>query len=237
MAREIAREAMVLDLADIRRQGELIVEQARKRAEKLIADAQAERARLIAGAAEKGREDGKTQGIAEGRKAGAQQGREAAMKEYKAKVDAIVATWTAATAELTAARESMLSEARTDLIRLAAGIAEKIVKRHVQVNPETVVDQLEAVLRVVMHASELVVAVNPDDRGVLAEAVPELLARFDGVKHVALVDDAGLARGSCVVRTRQSTGSSGGGEIDASIATQLERIVEAIVPSRIEGDA
>jgi hypothetical protein len=82
--------------------------------------------------------------------------------------------------------------------------------------------------------------------------LPELVKRLPLVRHVELQEDAGVSAGSVVARGRGSqapdgiNGGSGcgvaigGGEIDASIETQLQRIVEVLVPGledRPENDA
>jgi flagellar biosynthesis/type III secretory pathway protein FliH len=60
---------------------------------------------------------------------------------------------------------------------------------------------------------------------------------MSSVRHVELVDDVSLSRGSCVATCRgagQSTGggrdaSPPGGEIDASIDAQIDRIVSILL--------
>jgi len=66
--------------------------------------------------------------------------------------------------------------------------------------------------------------VCPLDRGAIDEALPGLLARYSQAQHIEVVDDASLGRGSVVARLA-------GGEIDATIGTQLVRLVEALVPA------
>src|SRR5215813_398381 len=102
---------MVLDLADVRRQGELLIDHAKKRAEAILAEARTERERLIAGAADKGREEGKARGFAEGRKTGLVQGKDAALKEFKPRLDALVESWNRAANGLLRERETILAEA------------------------------------------------------------------------------------------------------------------------------
>ena len=54
--------------------------------------------------------------------------------------------------------------------------------------------------------------------------LPGLMARFPECEHAEIRPDAALSRGSVVVRT------PGGGEVDASMSTRLERIATALVP-------
>ena len=48
------------------------------------------------------------------------------------------------------------------------------------------------------------------------------MAQFSQVEHVTLVDDEAVGRGGCVL-------GYGQGRIDASIETQIQRLVESVV--------
>src|SRR5437879_148228 len=92
----IARDAVVLDLSDLRRQGEALLAQARARADQVLAEAAAERDRLVAGAAEAGRDQGLAEGLADGRARGLDEGRAQAIAGYKPRLESLEAAWTAA---------------------------------------------------------------------------------------------------------------------------------------------
>jgi flagellar biosynthesis/type III secretory pathway protein FliH len=144
------------------------------------------------------------------------------MRERLAKVEA---GWQASLAAFDAARDRMLLEARQDVLRLAVLIGEMVTKRALAIEPGRVADQLEAVLATLAKPSRLTIAVNPDDQDLVRQALPGLSEKYAAAVHVEITTDASLARGSCVART------GGGGIIDASIATQLERIVETLMPA------
>lgn len=223
---EVARGAVVLDLGDLHRQGHALIEQAKARAAEIVAQAQAERARLIRDAADMGRAEGLARGLAEGRAAGAEEGRLASVAERREALDKLEAGLTTVLGHLASERERLLADARRDVIRLAASMAEKVTKRVITLDETVVVAQVEAVLGLVLRSSRLVLRVHPQDRALIAEAMPALLAAFQSVQHVEFEDDAALDRGSCVARVADSMG----GQIDASVATQLDRIVEVVLP-------
>ncbi len=226
----IAREAVVLDLGDLSRQGRAIVDAAKARAEQVLAEARAERDRLVAGAAEKGRAEGLAKGLEEGRAKGREEGRAAAQAEHRAELDRLAASWQGALEEFAAQRQTLLNHAHTDILRLAALIAERVVKRTITLDPSVVTDQVRAVLAAVTRPTELLLRVHPDDLEIARAAMPDLLRAFEMVKGAEIVGDASLPRGSCVAAARSGAGGIGGGEIDASIHTQLDRIVEALIP-------
>lgn len=240
-AEKMARDAIVLDLGDVQRQAVQLIDQARKRADEIVASARAEREKLIAGAAEQGRADGLAKGTEEGKRTGTEQGKAAAINEWKPKLEQVEKKWGESLKAFEADRDRMLTEARTDVLRLAVLIAEKIVKRVVEIDPGVVVDQLQAVLSLVARPTELLVCIHPADRAVVQDALPGLIAKFQSVRHVELVDDASVSRGSCLARTRASVGaesaSAGGGEIDASIEQQLASLAALLLPAKKQDDA
>ncbi|MFN0011073.1 MAG: FliH/SctL family protein [Phycisphaerales bacterium] len=223
---ELTKQAVVLDLGDLRRQGELLMAQAREHAEAIRTEARAERDEMFVGASVDGRAMGMEKGLQEGRAQGLAEGQAAGLMERKEALDRIATAWVSELDVFSTRRERMLADARTDVLKLAAQIATKVVKRRVELSPEVVVDQMAAVLAMVIRPTRLVVRVSPQDRALVEEAMPDLTARFRSAQHVELVDDAALERGS----VRAAVAEAGGGEIDAAISVQIERIVEALLP-------
>lgn len=233
---DLARDAIVLDLGDLTRQGQQLVESARARADQVLAEARTERDRIIAGAAEKGHAQGLAQGLEDGRKKGQDEGRTAAAAERKLQIEQLEKAWTAALAEYTSLREGMLAQAHIDVLRLATLIASKVVKRTIAIEPCIVEDQMRAVLATVTRPTELSIRVNPDDLAVAREALPGLLSAFEAVRSAAVESDPALSRGSCVASTRGGVSEAlGGGEINGSIGAQLDRIIEVILPGQSGG--
>lgn len=224
LADTVARDAVVLDLGDLVRQGDQIRARARAEAERIVAEARAERERLLAGAAEEGRREGLAKGLEEGRKNGEEAGKREALAAAADRLKALEERWGAALAGFESQRDEMLLEARTDVLRLALLAAEKVTKRAIEMRPEAAADQLSGVLSLLTNPTRLVVAVHPDDVALVREALPALSERFASASHAEVAAADGLDRGSCVVRT------GSGGTIDASIRTQLERIVRAVLP-------
>jgi flagellar biosynthesis/type III secretory pathway protein FliH len=223
---EAARDAMVLDLGDLFRQGEAIKAAAKDQAAAILAAAKAERARLIAGAVAEGRAQGLAKGLEEGRAKGQADGVAQAVAAQREALEAVEKAWLAALESFSAARDQMLMEARKDVLQLALLIARRVTHRAIEVDESVVEDQLAATLALVSRPTRLVITVSPDDLERARGALPVLLERFGNAAHATVTGDASLARGSCVAR------AEAGGEIDASIGTQLDRIAAALVPGR-----
>lgn len=222
-AGSLVHEAIVLDLGDLRRQADQLRESARQEAAQIIAQAQAHAKELVAGAHEKGYAQGLDEGRKAGHAAGLESGRAAALAQAQPMLQQLERTWKAALESLDQQRAAYEREARIAVLELALALAEHVVHRSVQVDPHIVEHQFEAALRHVLRPCEVTVRIHPQDRAVLQEALPRLLASFSQVKHVELVEDAAAGVGGCVV-------SFGKGVIDATVHTQLRRLAQMMMP-------
>jgi flagellar biosynthesis/type III secretory pathway protein FliH len=225
-ARTIARDAIVLDLGDLAAQGELLKARARAEADQILEHAKAERQRMYAGAAEEGRRDGLAKGLEEGRKQGHAAGKSEALAAETEKLKKLDAAWQAALGSFESERDRTLLDARQDIVRLAAIVAEMVTKRALLLEPDRVVDQLGAVLSLVSKSTRVAIAVHPDDEPILRDALPSVASRMGSGAHVEFTPDATVERGSCVARTGT------GGIIDASIRTQIQRIIGVLLPGQ-----
>jgi flagellar biosynthesis/type III secretory pathway protein FliH len=222
---ESARRATVLDLGDLQRQAEAMAQQARAQVESMLADGRAERERLLAGAAEEGRCAGHAAGLAKGLEEGRQKGREEALAQTRATTEALVKSWSEALSAFEVVRLTIISDARADVLKLAAAIASRVVKRVVELDPVIVADQLDAAMRLVMSPTRLIVRVHPDDLATAHAVMPKLIQRLSASSDAEITGDPEVSRGSCIVMTDK-------GRIDASIESQLDRMVEALLPGQ-----
>ncbi len=215
-------EAIPLHLGDLARQGERIKAIAAAQAEAIIAGARAEAERLLAGGREVGRVEGLAQGREEGLRRGAEEGRAAALDERRAAMEVIEKAWASALGEFNARRDDLVLRGEQDVVRLAMGIARRVVKRALAHDPTLVLEQVRAALALVVTPTRVVLSVHPADEALVRDALPSLAAAIGASAHVDLDADAAVSRGGCVVRTP-------GGRIDATIEAQLDRLAEALV--------
>ncbi len=92
-----------------------------------------------------------------------------------------------------------------------------------------VVVKSKAAMDHVLQPLDVTIRIHGDDRPVLESAMPELVEQIAGLAHVQLVDDPAVDRAGCVV-------CYGEGRVDATVETQLRRLVETIMPDRRLGD-
>ncbi len=216
-------DVIVLDLGDLRKQADEILRRARAEAQQTIADAKTEAARLRAGAAEQGRAEGFEQGKTEGLAAGRTEGHAQTMAETKQQLTQLQQSWTEAMETWDAERRDLMIDARESLVALSLAVAERIVRRTPEVQPDAVVDQIEAAIDYVVRPSDITIRIHPDDRSIVAEALPAIVESAEQVTHAQLVDDESVGRGGCMV-------TYGKGRVDATLQTQLDRVIEAMMP-------
>ncbi|MEX0655193.1 MAG: FliH/SctL family protein [Phycisphaeraceae bacterium] len=229
-AAPLLKEAIVLDLGDIGRQAAKLRLAAENKAAQILTDAERQAKRLTDGAEAKGLEQGLAQGREQGLAEGREQGRAEALEQMGEQLRQLQAGWTGSLKGWDAHCHEMERAGRAAVLDFAIKVAEKLVHRVIEVDESVVVDQLAHALTHVLHASEVTVQIHPDDRPLLEQALPELLAEFDQLSHIKLADDATVGRGGCIVR-------HGEGRIDATIDTQVRRVVDAILPADANADA
>jgi flagellar assembly protein FliH len=152
--------------------------------------------------AEAMREQARAEGFAEGRAAGQAQGR--------AEVETAIA----------AMREA--EEVERDAVELALALAGKVIVATLQVRPELVVEVLQGALRRVSGQRSIAIVVNPADLETIRSSLGELREQTAAVERWDLQPDARVQAGGAIVRTVE-------GEVDACVATQLERAHEVVL--------
>lgn len=225
----LINSAVVLDLGDLDRQAQRILENAKAKARKTLDEAKEKSDKLIANADAVGHAQGLKRGLEEGREQGRKEGHEQAIAELRPQLQQIVESWTAALEQWEASRSEMLLSAKEDALAFAVAMGEKIIFRTIEVDPSIVEDQLADALALLSQPSAVTITVNPADRDLVEEVLPELMRSADACKHASVSNDPEITRGGCIVRTA-------GGEVDATIETQLDRIVEAVLPWTREED-
>lgn len=227
-AESMAREAIVLDLGDLQRHAELLRKRAEEQAEAVVAEARQKRKELLDGAQEEGYAKGFEEGKEAGLKKGRQEGLAEATKQVRSDGASLCASLEEALNQFEAARETLMADARQDLVALAIAIAQRVLHKVVEHDSHAVTSQLDAVLATVLDATRLVIRINPEDTSAAEAALGDLMQRYHLSAHAEIVGDEQVSRGSCLVRTDR-------GQIDAVIEHQLARIAEALVPGLHEG--
>ena len=117
-------------------------------------------------------------------------------------------------------REKFYEEAEPEVVKLVMSIAEKLVGRLVEENPE----MIRSVVRMALEKAlgdRILVRLNPEDYRALTAGEHEFRDVIDRTRRLSLREDESVAKGGCVVETEVGT-------IDAQLETQLEAIRKAL---------
>jgi flagellar assembly protein FliH len=182
-----------------------------------LAAAQRQGAALVEVAREQA-EDIATQARDDGYRTGYQEGRSAAERE----IADLLRFAEAAVREVSDTRSRLLEENETALVELAIQTAEKILQATLDAEPHRVTDVLRGALRKAYVRDHLQVVCNPDDLALIEGTEGALQAQVGTIKGLELIGDRRVHRGGVIVRTP-------GGDVDATIGSQLDRLRAAML--------
>lgn len=162
-----------------------------------------------------------TQGLTQGR----EEGREAVRSELLSALAALGQ----AKARLAALEEHLIACFTPQLVRLALEVAEKIVGKAVEEDPQLVATVLQRALAEVPHATQVRLWLHPADYRLLMELSPELLQDpTQGRRQVTVCTSEEIGRGGCRVETEL-------GAVDATIPVQFQEIRRQLLDEETEG--
>ncbi|HEX3462911.1 MAG TPA: FliH/SctL family protein [Candidatus Elarobacter sp.] len=203
-----AAEAGV-DVAAVRAEAQAIIDDASRNAELLIADAHSRARTLVEDAATRADtvvQDARRQGHDDGFQAG----RDAADREMNDMLVTMRGLLEMARAE----RHKMMEDAEPELVKLALGIAERVLHQQIALDRGVVVEMAKNAIARLIERDSVTVRVHPADLEAMRRHREELMAMGD-IRNLRVVEDQRVDRGGVVVDTDAGT-------IDARISTQLD---------------
>ncbi len=119
------------------------------------------------------------------------------------------------------ARSNHLSACETGVIRLAAAIAQRLVRRELRQNPDIPLVLIREALELATGSHQITIHLHPGDYNTLRDRVAELTRLpGDGVAIEVLADPE-VSPGGCLVHTEFGT-------IDQRFESQLSRMIEEL---------
>jgi flagellar assembly protein FliH len=158
------------------------------------------------------------------------EGLAAGREEALAAVQPIAAMLQSALEGVAALRDRVAAESEEAAVDLAFAIAGHALQGAIDADPARVVDVVRGALRRLVERERVTVLVHPDDLDLVREAVPGLIAQLGGMEHCEVQAERRVARGGALVRTVE-------GEVDATLATKLERARETVRESALAAAA
>jgi flagellar assembly protein FliH len=198
-----------VDVEAIRAQADALLQDAARDAESLLKDAHDRARALVEDAA--ARADGIAQ---DARKRGHEQGFGAGRDAADREMNDMLVTMRGLLEMARAERHKLMEEAEPELVRLALGIAERVLHQQVALDRGVVVEMAKTAIARLIERDAVTVRVNPADLERMREHRDELIALGD-IKSLRVVEDKRVDRGGVIVDTDAGT-------IDARIGTQLE---------------
>jgi type III secretion protein L len=177
-----------------------------------VVDARAEARRILADAAREADE------LRERAEREAHELREAA---YQEGLESALAELNHILLEAHERRDSALSGAERDVLRLAVKLAEKIIGREIERDDAALADIVSAALRHARQQESLTVRVNPADLP-RVQAHRERLDPSGRARFIDLVADPRVGHGGCVIEGESGT-------VDARLDTQLRVLERALL--------
>lgn len=182
-----------------------VVDQARREAERVLAEADDRAAEIERAAYQKGYEEGLAGGRANGEEQAA---------EMVKQVVAIVE-------QATELHDTMLREAETEMVALCLEIARKVVQAELRTNPDVVHGVVSAAVQKINGSPRVTIKVNPGQ----VESVKKHWASAFGPnyreKEWVIEGDPQVPAGGCILDTKY-------GSIDARIGTQFDQIQKTL---------
>ncbi len=224
-ARVLSRGLRSLDLRDIARQAESMLDRARAEAatirETARREAEAERELIRQTAHRRGHEEG----LAQGREAGKAEALAEARQQFAEQQAALAAELRAILAGFGEQRERMYIAARRDVIVLAIAVARRLAGRlaswEAAANAAAAQACREA-LDLIGSATEATIRVHPADWQTVSMLARELGEQMRIAGAVRVVEDESVGRGGVVIGTADCV-------VDGRAAARVERIADELV--------
>lgn len=226
-AAHITSRAVALELNDVRSEAREVIESARSEATRILAQVrdtvQEERTTILESARAEGRQAGYEEGLATGRQEGMEQVLSESLEPHRALLDEIAPNWAEQLKRFSEEREQLMEESRREILTFGIELARRIIHRTIQQDEGVCVEQVTEAIRLIGRQTQMRISVSPEDLHVLERALPGVLQAARLADDVELIEDPAISRGGCVLSTPE-------GSIDATIETQLDRIVDILIP-------
>ena len=118
--------------------------------------------------------------------------------------------------------EQIIQESEPTLIELAISIAQKILNKELETDPNSIKNITQEALKNVNEFESIVLNVNPNYFAYLQGAKDELLLELNGQVKLHIYPDASIQDAGVMIKTNNGT-------LDARIDTQLEEIKQILL--------
>jgi flagellar assembly protein FliH len=154
-------------------------------------------------------------------------GRQEGLAQAEGRFETTSRTLAKALEDISRLRESLAQSSSQDMLRLVMAVAEQIIRRKLEVDPNVVLTIIENALQASVRADSYRISISPADLEVVNAQKPLFLASISGLRNLSIEADAAISRGGCRVDSEL-------GDVDATIETQLDAIRQALAAAITE---
>ena len=119
-------------------------------------------------------------------------------------------------------QEQFLKNGNRDLMDLAFKIAEKIIGKQLEIDPDTIISIVKQAMQTVRQTKQLTIRVHPDDAKRLKANEEELQEALGRQRILDVVEDKKVQPGGCIIESEIGT-------VEAQLTTQLERLKKILL--------
>jgi flagellar assembly protein FliH len=200
-----------IDFAALEAQAQAVIDEAARNAQAIVDEAERRAAGLLDDATRR------AQTIADdARRDGHENGYTSGLNEAQAAMAGMIGTLGEILEAARDERHVLLTSAEPELVRLAVGIAERVLHQQIALDHGVVVEMARAAIARIVDRERITMRVNPADIEQMRGHRDELLALGD-VKTMRVIEDQRVDRGGVILETDA-------GSIDAKISTQLTEV-------------
>jgi type III secretion protein L len=122
-------------------------------------------------------------------------------------------------------QEQFLKNANRELMDLAFKIAEKIIGKQLEIDPDTIISIVKQAMQTVRQTKQLTIRVHPDDAKRLRANEEELQEALGRQRFLDVVEDKKVQYGGCIIESEIGT-------VEAQLNTQLERLKKILLQAK-----
>lgn len=186
-----------------------VLDKAQEEAVEILAQAQKEKERIRQEAFDQGYQEGYETGYREGYQAG------------EAKAQELIRKKAQLVAQLQELHRNLYKEAEEHMVQLALEIAQKILRKQVEMDPQVVLEVAKATLQEAHAGETYFLYVNPQDLKRAAKGKDDLYSQIPPGATLQIIADPDVSPGGCRVETEV-------GSTDGTLESQLAQLAEKL---------
>lgn len=212
----------IYNFEDIQARCEAYKEQVKNECRNLILKATQEGDEIYKKAQTDGYSEGHQQGMQQAEQEIVQRSQKQAEDMVEQRLGTVLPAISELLDQIVAARSQCQAEWERELVDLSTGIAGKIIRRNLELNPDIVINGIREIVQLATGHTSLELRLNSGDLEALGDRVRQAVLESARGIEVRLIGDDSITPGGCIVTTDH-------GQVDAQIETMLTQISDELL--------